>query len=179
LKPRLLNLAAAVSLLLAIAIIVLWVRSYERRDSLVRSWHTYSEYRSWAVQSLYSSLNFRIARVPDTGRPVTPSYEYEELGPRHFTDPDPYWFPFPPVRFERSDPTYSYYTRDVFIAYWLLLLPTLPLPVIAIVRHRRRRQRETSNLCPTCGYDLRATPDRCPECGAVPEGKLQISSSKL
>ena len=44
----------------------------------------------------------------------------------------------------------------------ILFLPA----ALALRRYRHRLRAANDNLCENCGYDLRATPDRCPECGA-------------
>lgn len=36
---------------------------------------------------------------------------------------------------------------------------------LAVEVSRARSDRAMSNFCPVCGYDLRHSPDRCPECG--------------
>lgn len=48
---------------------------------------------------------------------------------------------------------------------WFIALLASLLPLRwAVVRTRIRRMREAAQ-CVRCGYDLRASPDRCPECG--------------
>lgn len=61
-------------------------------------------------------------------------------------------------------------TRIVAIPHWVFAA-VLALPLawrLVAYRSRRAARRRAKGLCPGCGYDLRATPDQCPECGWTP-----------
>ncbi len=55
--------------------------------------------------------------------------------------------------------------------YWSMATLAAALPMWRVLEfgsgRRRRRRRTELGLCLICGYDLRASKDRCPECGAA------------
>lgn len=64
-------------------------------------------------------------------------------------------------------------TTQVRIAYASVYVGGLAGVILAFrlfIGHRRRllrKDRQRKGLCSICGYDLRASADRCPECGAT------------
>jgi predicted amidophosphoribosyltransferase len=58
---------------------------------------------------------------------------------------------------------------------WFVILLFALLPLVAgvrLARRRRRARRLAAGCCIACGYDLRASPERCPECGRAADAPV-------
>jgi hypothetical protein len=175
-KRRLFNLAAAVSLVVMLAMVVLWIRSYSVQDIvwIARPGNTFmGEVATsrgnlvvgllidWRALDEIKSCNLKLATTSiwHDANPVTPDNQVEAFhtNVRHT---------FLGIGYSRS---WSVNDTDVTMdaPLWLMSLMTAMLPAVALRRRlvRRRRHEPGKYPCERCGYDLRATPDRCPECG--------------
>lgn len=57
----------------------------------------------------------------------------------------------------------------VVLSDWFATLAASIMPAFWIWRRWKLRAKMRIGICEICGYDLRATPGRCPECGRVPQ----------
>ena len=182
---RLFTLASLLSLLLCLATVVLWVRSFWIGDALVKAAHRhYSQISSERGGVLYyDQVDPPLFSTDVAAAPAQWSYSRLSKPQRHDTGNDSWlnrigvsveWREPVPAMVFSDKPVFQTITRIV-IPHWLLGLAFTVLPALSLIRYARRvRERPTDGVCGTCGYNLTANASGvCPECGSTvpPEGK--------
>ena len=184
-RRRLLNLLTVLSLLLLVSVAALWTRSYYAVDELI-----YIEGRSRYLLTTAEGGFDLIRQDDDVFQQVEQRWRWLRLtappgarllwrrgmsSPQHPFTQQPWRLPrlgFWWGRHEEPDP-YRVSPVPVLIVMgpvWPFALPFIALPIAWAVRRYRRMVRERRRgrgRCPRCAYDLRATPDKCPECGTI------------
>ena len=175
-KRRLRHLLTALSLLLCAAIAAAWARS---------AWHGDLRRGTFGQQPPLPFVELKSERgaVALTYMPASP---YGPFWQRESWRHPRRWFgygflcysmPYPPqARPAGAGPSFGTYYR-VQAPYWSLLTAAALLPAWQTFRSARARytsRASRTTLCPQCGYDLRATPDRCPECGTIETGRGDV-----
>jgi hypothetical protein len=175
---KLFNLAAVVSAVLTLAMATLWIRSEFAYDE----WDTESvrpdlgQVVELSIATNYGRFLFarkvRGLHEPsclDQDQPWTHlNMEDNPNLHEHNRLDDSGWIAI-------SDPNLS---RLFYISghFWFpCSLSAIP-PLVWLGKAVYGRRSLNLGLCPKCGYDLRATPDRCPECGTVRDGTQEAGA---
>lgn len=66
-------------------------------------------------------------------------------------------------------------TVEIMLPYWFMMFATGTYAAWAVRKTVLRRRARRNGLCSKCGYDLRASKDRCPECGTPINPKPPIT----
>ena len=157
-------------LLPALTLAVLWARSAYVGDV----WSGARRFSEWRIRSDWGRLSLTV--ISGTGVDAQPTmWETVSGGGTHGE-----WPGAPARRHDMGVATFR--AGGVFLSvadtYWAVevyhpvLIAVLALPVVGRVvvlsaRRRRIRHRIDAGLCVRCGYDVRGTPGRCPECGVT------------
>jgi hypothetical protein len=163
---HLFTMFVALSLLLCVALCVLWVRSYWISDLLSWKEPRWSAFVITADGEFWFGLNTGVDDrwIPDEGGFQHRTDEVDGGGV--FPDRIPgdtlhfHAYGFAVVTGVRWGENWN----NVFLPGWFIFSITVAVPVVWFGRIRQRRRRP--GHC-GCGYDLRASPERCPECGTA------------
>jgi hypothetical protein len=179
------NIVSAASLVLCLASSLLWARSHLLHERYI--WRSGSDWQ--ALVNYDGTLLFEKMR----GLKIEYETGYQRLGRRtvgfweaeranssiradrriQFLGAGWYragnWF-----QMQGSHPPPSFwFSYEVYVtSYWLLSLPSSVFPLLWVARFWRRRWRRMHGFCLHCGYNLRASKDRCPECGTPILGRI-------
>jgi hypothetical protein len=187
-KRWLFNMVATVSLVLAGVVCVEWYRGYRAQDHLslervvgtrerpveervavvtCRGAFWFSADAAWSDEPDRESRRVEWRqRLGDGWRVRQRSYRNP-----HYPGFETGWVHALGFHASRSDmisPNEVRRAVHVMIPMWFAAGCTMAVPTawLLMARTRRRDQRQAdAGLCASCGYDLRATPERCPECG--------------